>query len=660
MAQPIMDMPSIISSSGSALPAPAFVAFTICSRNFLAQAQVLHDGLRRHHPGIAFHVALCDEANGVDLDAMPFEMLLLDELGIPHLADMVERYNITELNTAIKPFAFLSLFERYPGATVVYFDPDILVASRLEELEGLLRDGADCVLTPHLCEPAEFAEMDDSKMLRYGIYNLGFCALRDTPEVRRVVAWWGRRLEAQCVIDLPSGLFVDQKWADLLPAFIGRTAILRHPGYNVAYWNLSQRTLRAPAPGTDGDWRVNGEPLRFFHFSGSVVDEPTQFSRHSQQFRTGTQRDVALLFEHYCSEVYRFGRPDYRSIPYGFRWNGASGANQHTPSTVQDAAMAQASASPSCQPLTVGVKPPHLPLLRARSLAEMTAAVAAIAPKVVRRRTFEAGLIPHGDRSAFTVDGHCVVCGIRQPFQVGFMYASGTLPDRRPIPNWCEHLECPGCGYVNRLRASLHILFQEFRPDRGARIYITEQVTPLYNWLRQRFASIVGSEYLGADKSPGEIVNGVRHEDVQRLSFPDASFDLILSFDVLEHVPDERRAFAEFSRCLRPGGTLFFTVPFRDNIHDHEVRAVLRPDGTIDHLMEPEYHGNPLDPEGGSLCFRYYGWRLMDDLREAGLDEPEGMFYWSAHFAYLGDANSVFVARKPGQQHISSGRAASR
>lgn len=640
-------MPS--NGRNGAPPAPAFVAFTICARNFLAQAQVLHDGLRRHHPGICFHVALCDETDGVDLDALPFEVLPLRELGIPRLAEMVERYNITELNTAIKPFAFLALFERHPGAAVAYFDPDILVVSRLEELEALLRDGADCVLTPHLCEPAEFAEMDDGKMLQFGIYNLGFCTLRDTPEVRRVVAWWGRRLETQCVIDLPSGLFVDQKWADLLPAFIGRTAILRHPGYNVAYWNLSQRTVRA-APGgagADGGWRVNGAALRFFHFSGSVVDDPPVFSRHSFQFRTEALRDdVAALFEHYRAKVHHFGRKDYRGIPYAFRWNGAGGVNLHTPSDVQDIAAARAGASPD-RPLDVGAVPPHLPLLRARSLAEMSAATAAIAPKIARRRAFEAELIPRDGRSAFSVGGRCVVCGVRHFFRVGFMYATDTLPDGRPIPNWREHLDCPGCGHVNRLRASLHILFQEVRPGRDARIYVTEQVTPLYGWLRRRFASVVGSEYLGAGRAPGETVNGVRHEDVQRLSFPDASFDLIMSFDVLEHVPDERRALAELSRCLRPGGTLLFTAPFRDDIHDHEVRAVLRADGTPDHLMEPEYHGNPVDPEGGSLCFRYFGWRLMDDLREAGLEEPEGMFYWSADFAYLGATNSIFIARKP-------------
>ncbi len=629
--------------AGSSGAAPAFIAFTICARNFLAQAQLLHESLRYHHPGIPFYLVLCDEASGVDLDALPFEVMAVDQLGVPRLADMIARYNITELNTATKPFAFLSLFDRHPGAAVAYFDPDILVASRLEELEALLRDGTECVLTPHLCQPAEFAEMDESKMLQFGVYNLGFCALRDTPEVRRVIAWWGRRLETQCVIDLPAGLFVDQKWADLLPGFIGKTAILRHPGYNVAYWNLSQRTVWREA----GGWRVNGEPLRFFHFSGSVVDEPIVFSRHSQQFRSGGLRDVAQLFDRYVALLSRFGRREYRAIPYAFSWDGAAGINLHTPSSVREAISARG-AEPSDAALAPGVQPPHLPLLRARSHAEFRAATAALAAKSERRRGYEARLIPPAACDLFEVEGHCVVCGARRPFRVGFAYASHRLPDGRRIPNWREHLDCPSCGYCNRLRAALHILFQELRPARDARIYVTEQVTPLYRWLCDRFISVVGSEYLGPEKRFGQLVGGVRHEDLQQLSFDDASFDLIISFDVLEHVPEAPRALSELSRCLRPGGALLLTAPFRDGIDAHDVRAVLRPDGSIEHRQEPEYHGNPADPEAGSLCFRYYGWRLIDDLRAAGFVAPEALFYWSKQFSYLGMTNNIFIAHKPG------------
>ena len=299
----------------------------------MAQAQVLQASLLRAHPDAVFYVFLCDDNDNQDASSFCFPIIPIDKLGIPSLHELVIAYNITELNTAMKPYAFLYLFEIHADYSVVYLDPDILVLSPFSELLEVLDNGSvDCVLTPHLLEPAEFAEMDESKMLQYGIYNLGFCALRDTINVRRIVAWWARRLEKQCVIDLPSGLFVDQKWADLLPAFIDKTYILRHPGYNVAYWNLSQRTIRLSDQSSEGaEWLANGMPLRFFHFSGSVIDEPVIFSRHSQQFTLENVGDVRTLFFYYVSEVHRFNRAYFRNIPYAFSWNGIKCINEHTP-----------------------------------------------------------------------------------------------------------------------------------------------------------------------------------------------------------------------------------------------------------------------------------------------------------------------------------------
>ena len=122
----------------------------------------------------------------------------------------------------------------------------------------MVADGAECVLLPAITEPAEHAEIDDGQFLRYGVYDLGFIWLANRPRVRRVVWWWARRLERHCLIDPENGLYLDQRWAELFPAFIDQTRILRHPGYGVAYWNLAQRRLRR----VDGRWFVNGLPLR--------------------------------------------------------------------------------------------------------------------------------------------------------------------------------------------------------------------------------------------------------------------------------------------------------------------------------------------------------------------------------------------------------------
>jgi SAM-dependent methyltransferase len=104
------------------------------------------------------------------------------------------------------------------------------------------------------------------------------------------------------------------------------------------------------------------------------------------------------------------------------------------------------------------------------------------------------------------------------------------------------------------------------------------------------------------DVEAGRLRDGVQCQDVQRLTHAAASFDLVTSTEVFEHVPDDRRAFAEVHRVLRPGGFLVFTVPLMDAATTLE-RARLH-DGKIVHLVEPEYHGDHLRGRGRVLAFR--------------------------------------------------------
>jgi hypothetical protein len=603
------------------------IAFTICSKNFMAYALTLHDSLRANDDALTFYVALCDDLDGLDVGSLPFEVISLSDLGIPDLQEMIKKYSITELNTSIKPFAFLYLFDRHPGETVVYLDPDILVTSPLAELKQVIDEGANCVLTPHILQPAEFADMDDGKFLIYGIYNLGFCALRGTPEVHRVVSWWARRLETKCVIDLPNGLFVDQKWADLLPSFIDRTVILRHPGYNVAYWNLSQRQVRL-----ESVWTVNGEALRFVHFSGNNIADSAVFSRHSTQFNTQNIGDLSLLLADYRQKILAHGHDYYSSMPYAFDWDGATGMNAHAPKAL----VGQRKAA---------ISPPYLPVLRFRSLLEFNNARDRMATVITVRNEAEKDAIPYSV-DAFRLHGFCACCGHESEFQVSGMYSSKTLDDGRVVPNWREHLNCLECGLVNRVRASLHLLRQEFAPSPDDAIYVTEQITPTYAWLKRRFPNTQGSEYFVGKHRSGDLIDGILHQDVQQMSFPDDVFDHILTFDVLEHVPDHGMALREFFRCLKPGGRLMVTVPFRWTSQTHQIRAELRSNGEIEHFMEPEYHGNPVDMEAGALCFRYFGWQLLDELREIGFTDAEVIFYWSEQLRHFGDPQLVIAAKK--------------
>lgn len=163
---------------------------------------------------------------------------------------------------------------------------------------------------------------------------------------------------------------------------------------------------------------------------------------------------------------------------------------------------------------------------------------------------------------------------------------------------------------------------------------------PLVGYLRRRTRSLATSEYFSGVAS-GSLHQGVRCEDVQDLSYADASFDLVTHTEVLEHVPDDARAFVELARVLRPRGTMLFTVPMHDGAVTVE-RARLH-DGKVEHRLEPVYHTDPMRPQG-ILAFRDYGRDILDRLRDAGLVHSEivtsaGRVPWIADYP-------VILARK--------------
>ncbi len=247
----------------------------------------------------------------------------------------------------------------------------------------------------------------------------------------------------------------------------------------------------------------------------------------------------------------------------------------------------------------------------------------------------------------FTVRGRCFCCQADVDFAVSWAYAypiEGEL-----LPNWREHLVCPHCRLNNRMRAAIH-LFQVLQaPEPSANLYLTEQASALFAWMATRYPTAQGSEFLGATLPFGEAdTRGIRNETLTGLSFESASFDHVLSFDVLEHIPDFLAGFAECLRVLRPGGALLFTVPFNPAQEKNLVRAVVDASGEITYLQPPEYHWDPV-VAGGCLAFYHFGWELLEQLRELGFADPTAHFYWSRSWGYLGRSLAILTARKPDQ-----------
>ena len=171
---------------------------------------------------------------------------------------------------------------------------------------------------------------------------------------------------------------------------------------------------------------------------------------------------------------------------------------------------------------------------------------------------------------------------------------------------------------------------------------MTEQVTSLFQRIKALYPKTVGSEFLGDEIPLGSInAEGIRREDMTRLSFHDDQFDFVLSFEVLEHVPDYRAALQQCARVLKPGGALLMTTPFHGKPQT-TVRARLGPQG-VEHLLTPEYHGDPISAEG-CLCFYHFGGDLIETLLEAGFREALIVQVYSRELGYFLRGNPFFLA----------------
>jgi SAM-dependent methyltransferase len=248
-------------------------------------------------------------------------------------------------------------------------------------------------------------------------------------------------------------------------------------------------------------------------------------------------------------------------------------------------------------------------------------------------------LVPANQKD-FTVPGYSYTAGKQVDFLVDFQHSgnSGRV-------NWRERVSCPETYFNNRMRGTFHLFDIEMVPYSDIKLYITEQITPIYNYFADKFPNTVGSEFLGVNLPFGSVnKEGVRNETLCALSFPDQSFDTLVSLDVLEHIPDYEQAFKECARVLKDGGKMMWSVPFISSSPTNLVRAKIE-DGIIVHIQPPEYHGDPLSGDG-VLCFQHFGWQMLDQMRAAGFRDAYALCYYSREFGYLGGEQFMFVAVK--------------
>jgi hypothetical protein len=243
-----------------------FSSFTF---SYLTRAIMWAKTLRAAHPDWEIWALMVDQPPPqvdaavalADFD----KVVYASELGFQRFPAWLFKHDIVEACTAVKGQMLCHLLQT-DSEKVVYFDPDIAIFHSLDStLEKL--DTGSIVLTPHQVEPnLTEGTVRDNEMtsLKYGIYNLGFVAVRNDEVGRAFAAWWARSLYSACYDEVESGIFTDQKWCDLVPALFSRVQIERDPGCNVASWNLSTRRISITQ---DGRILVNDSPLKFYHYT---------------------------------------------------------------------------------------------------------------------------------------------------------------------------------------------------------------------------------------------------------------------------------------------------------------------------------------------------------------------------------------------------------
>jgi len=294
---------------------------TIATTDYLPRVGALHASLAEAYGRDVPFAALCigDEAIDAQLAALRFESVRVADLNIPTFWDMAFRYEKGALANALKPFFIRRMLAERAPDWIVFLDADTLVYSRFEEVHGLLDTGAaSIVLTPHFDRPQHRArEPFEIDLLRHGVTNGGFVALTPSPSAGAFLDWWADHLRTGCRYEPEQGYYGDQHWLDLAPALFDCVHVLRHRGYNAAYWNHPDRSPRRIKAG----WFVDDEPLRFFHFSQWRIEQGESVEGCMERLFGYASSALAELLQGYldsCSGAGRTIDPELGRATYPF------------------------------------------------------------------------------------------------------------------------------------------------------------------------------------------------------------------------------------------------------------------------------------------------------------------------------------------------------
>jgi hypothetical protein len=281
------------------------IVFTIAANNYLNQVDVLGKSIRQHNSEIEFVVIIADtysaeiQYENLNCNRYVFIDEIIEDKEL--LNQLSNKYTITEFCTTVKPDCFLYFDFHFGARKVVYLDPDIKLFSPMVEVFELF-ETFDVILTPHVCSPTPVGvDPSDHNLMKTGVFNLGFLALKINDETKQFLNWWKHTLYSQGQSDIPRGYFYDQIWWMLGVCFLDKVKILRHLGYNMCNWNLHERFLSKDGR---GNYIVNDSiPLRFFHFSHLKKEALPLLASYNSTYTIENRPDVKNIYLEYLEDI---------------------------------------------------------------------------------------------------------------------------------------------------------------------------------------------------------------------------------------------------------------------------------------------------------------------------------------------------------------------
>lgn len=267
--------------------------FTVCNLAYLPKALALAESVKKYNTE-KLKIFIFDKKIQ-NLEAQVADIFWMEDMNVPNYLELAFKYDIIEFSTSLKPFISLELLKK--NKKIIFLDPDTFMFSSAQSILSDL-DVHSVVLTPHYTTPqTDHASESDVGMMRFGSFNLGFFAVRNSSAGLYFLNWWSKRCIDFSYMESQFGLSTDQKWVTIAPCFFQDLYVSFNLGYNAAPWNSFERKIDK---NSNGKYIVNGKyELVFFHFSNFDRKDLQYINKRSLYEKGVTRLDILELAEIY-------------------------------------------------------------------------------------------------------------------------------------------------------------------------------------------------------------------------------------------------------------------------------------------------------------------------------------------------------------------------